>query len=387
MGDYHQIRRKYFLVGTAAATFAPAGLAISPKLSTPPCYQRPVKNVVSRYIIGAIYYGVIMEFQDYYKVLGVAKTAADEDIKKAYRKLARKYHPDVSKEPNAEEKFKQANEAYEVLKDPEKRKAYDQYGEHWKEGPQGFTPPPGWNAGQRSGQRSGFGRGGFTGTNTGGFSDFFENMFGDGAGFQYSTGGGPRSRSYQARGEDLHSKVRISLKDTYEGATRSLQLQVPEVDSAGRMQHKLKNLSVKIPKGIIAGQQIRLTGQGGMGHGSAENGDLYLEIEFEPNRQFTIETKDVYLRLPISPWEAALGATVAVPTVTASVELKIPANSTAGKKMRLKGKGIPAKEPGDFYIILEIVAPPAESSAQKAAYEQMAQEFKQFNPRQELHYG
>lgn len=321
-----------------------------------------------------------MEFQDYYKTLGVAKTTTDEELKKAYRKLARKYHPDVSKEKDAEDKFKQVKEAYEVLKDPEKRKAYDQYGQYWKEGQQGFAPPPGG----RGRQSSGFGSGGFTGADTGEFSDFFENMFGGGGGFHQSSQGQRGGRRFQTRGEDLHSKVRISLQDSYEGASRSIQLQVPQADSSGRVQYKLKTLNVKIPKGVLAGQQIRLSGQGGVGSGGGPDGDLYLEIEFEHNAHFSIEGKDVYLRLPLTPWEAALGATVKIPTVTAKVDLKIPANSEAGKKMRLKGKGIPAKDPGDFYVVLDIAVPAATTSEEKDFYAQMAQTFKTFNPRKEL---
>ena len=318
-----------------------------------------------------------MEFQDYYKLLGVSRNASDAEIKKAYRKLARKYHPDVSKEADAEEKFKQVKEAYEVLKDPEKRQAYDQFGQNWKQGQQ-FNPPPGWDAQGASG----FAGGGFTGADAGDFSDFFENMFGGGAGFRQ--GGFSGGRSFKTRGEDLHSKVTVNLEDAYHGTTRSIRLQVPEVTAQGHIQHKLKTLNVKIPKGVTAGQQIRLSGQGGAGQGGGKNGDLYLEVEFAKHPHFTVEDKNIYLHLPLAPWEAALGEKVTVPLISGKVDLKIPAGSESGKKMRLKGKGIPAKVPGDFYVILEIVTPKAETAAQKDLYANMQKEFANFAPRKEL---
>jgi curved DNA-binding protein len=323
-----------------------------------------------------------MEFQDYYKLLGVSKSVSDAELKKAYRKLARKYHPDVSKEADAEEKFKQVKEAYEVLKDPEKRKFYDQYGEHWKQAQQGGFAG-GAGSGFGGGGSSGFGAGGFTGADAGDFSDFFENMFGGGGGgFRYSQGGG--GRAYRARGEDLHSKVTVSLNDAFKGATRSLRLQVPEANARGQVVSKLKTLNVKIPKGVTEGQQIRLAGQGGPGEGGAPNGDLYLEIEFEKHPYFTLQGKDVYYRLPITPWEAALGNKITVPLVEGKVDLTIPVGSESGKKMRLKGKGLPAKIPGDFYVVLDIVTPTPETAMQKAVYETMAKEFKDFNPRKEV---
>jgi curved DNA-binding protein len=317
-----------------------------------------------------------MDFQDYYKLLGVGKSVTDADLKKSFRKLARKYHPDVSKEPNAEEKFKQVKEAYEVLKDPEKRKFYDQYGENWKQAQQG-----GYSSGGHPGAgRSGFGAGGFTGANTDGFSDFFSDMFGGGGGFHQAGG---RRRSHQARGEDMHSKVKVSLEDAFKGTTRSLRLQVPETGANGRVTQKIKTLNVKIPKGVTAGQQIRLSGQGDVGQGGGPNGDLYLEVEFEAHKLYTVEGKDVYYRLALAPWEAALGDKLTVPLVEGKVDLKIPAGSAAGKKMRLKGKGLPAKVAGDFYVVLDIVAPEAETEVQKAAYESFANAFPEFAPRKQ----
>lgn len=317
-----------------------------------------------------------MEFQDYYKLLGVNKSVSDADLKKAYRKLARKYHPDVSKEADAEEKFKQVKEAYEVLKDPEKRKFYDQYGENWQQAQQG-----GFAGGNPGG--AGFGAGGFTGANPDDFSDFFSDMFGQG-GFRYSQGGQGfgGGRRYQARGEDMHSKVTVSLEDAFHGTTRSLRLQVPEADGQGRVVQKTKTLNVKIPKGVTEGQQIRLSGQGGAGTGGASNGDLYLEVQFEPHPRYSLQGKDIYHHLKLTPWEAALGDKITVPLVEGKVDLKIPAGSESGKKMRLKGKGLPAKVAGDFYVVLEIVTPKPASDEEKAVYENMAQTFKDFKPRE-----
>ncbi|WP_022947933.1 DnaJ C-terminal domain-containing protein [Methylohalobius crimeensis] len=308
-----------------------------------------------------------MEFKDYYKTLGVSRDVGQDEIKRAYRKLARKYHPDVSKEPDAEAKFKEVAEAYEVLKDPEKRKAYDQVGRQWKPG-QGFRPPPDWE------EQFGFGkrehpRGGF-----GDFSEFFESLF----------GGGFRShaRSVRMRGEDLHAKVHIDLEDAYRGTTQTITLNIPETDAdSGRIVEKPKRLHVKIPQGIQAGQKIRLTGQGAPGIGGGPAGDLYLEIHFKPHRLFQVEKKDLYLNLPITPWEAALGAKVAVPTLSGKVTLTIPAGSQTDKKLRLKGKGLPGTPPGDQIVVLKIHAPPADTGAQRRFYEEMAEKLP-MNPRQ-----
>lgn len=309
-----------------------------------------------------------MEFQDYYQTLGVKRNATDAELKTVYRKLARKYHPDVSKEKDAEAKFKQTKEAYEVLKDPEKRKLYDQYGANWQQVQQGGAPP---------GYGGGFQGGSYTGADSGDFSDFFESMFGRGAQGQTR---GHRS-AFKQRGEDLHSKVTISLADSFTGTTRSIRLQVPEENARGQVQMALKTLNVKIPKGVIAGQQIRLSGQGGVGVGGAPNGDLYLEVEFESSPIFTVNGKDIFVKMPITPWEAALGAKITVPTVESKVELKIAAGAVSGQKLRLKAKGIPAKILGDQYVILEIVVPKPENAEQTALYEKMAETFKSFQPR------
>jgi curved DNA-binding protein len=310
-----------------------------------------------------------MEFKDYYKIMGVKRDATPDEIKRAYRKLARKYHPDVSKEVEAEAKFKELGEAYEVLKDKEKRAAYDQLGSQWKAG-QEFRPPPGWKGGHE------FHDFGGAGPDLGGFSDFFETLFGGGR----RPGGARTSREFRMRGEDHHARVVIDLQDSYNGASRSITLQMPEVDGQGRVRNRPRTLNLRIPKGIRQGQQIRLAGQGGAGFGGGEAGDLYLEVEFSTGGRYRVEGADVYLDLPVTPWEAALGAIVKVPTPAGAVDLKIPSNSQAGKKLRLKGRGIPARQPGDLYVVLQIALPPADTDRHRQAYERMKDDFV-FNPR------
>jgi curved DNA-binding protein len=312
-----------------------------------------------------------VEFRDYYQIMGIDRNATQDEIKRAYRKLARKYHPDISKEPDAEAKFKEMGEAYEVLKDPEKRAAYDQLGKNYKAG-QDFTPPPGWDAGFE------FSGGGFGGADTSAFSDFFESLFGHGF-----TRGHGRAGGFHARGQDHHAKILIDLDDAIHGASRKISLQVPEVSPQGVVHTRTRTLNVNIPKGVRQGQQIRLAGQGEPGIGEGGHGDLYLEIEFKPHAYYHVEGRDIYLDLPVTPWEAALGATVKVPTPTGVVEMKIPAGSSAGKKMRLKGRGIPGKTTGDFYVVLQISLPAADSDKAKALYQQMKTEL-DFNPRQNL---
>ncbi len=322
-----------------------------------------------------------MEYKDYYKIMGVAKDATQNEIKRAYRKLARKYHPDVSKEKNAEERFKELGEAYEVLKDPEKRTAYDQLGANWKAGQQGFQPPPDWDAGFE------FHGDSFTGgSGASGFSDFFESLFGQagGGGFQPGTAGG---RSHQMRGQDSHAKVFIDLEDAYQGASRGLTLQSTIMGADGRPQIKPRTLNVKIPKGVKAGQNIRLKGQGSPGMGGGNAGDLYLEIEFNPHSIYKVDGADVSLELPIAPWEAALGGKIKVPTPSGMIDLKIPPAVSSGKKMRLKGRGIPAKQPGDFYVTLMIVLPESLSEKEKALYQELQEANNQFNPRRKLGLG
>ncbi len=314
-----------------------------------------------------------MEFKDYYEIMGVKRDATQDEIKRAYRKLARKFHPDVSKEADAEKKFKEVGEAYEVLKDPEKRTAYDQLGANWKSG-QDFKPPPGWDAGFE------FSGGGYTGTDEAAFSDFFENLFG--GGFQ-ARGGHAGGRQFHARGEDHHAKVLIDLQDAFNGASRLITLQAPQVDEQGHVRTRERSLNVKVPKGIKQGQQIRLAGQGAPGMGDGGAGDLYLQVVFKPHAIYKVEERDLYLELPVAPWEAALGATVKVPTPGGAVELKVPAGSSSGRKLRLKGRGIPGKPAGDLYVILQVALPPADSEQAKTLYTEMQNKLA-FNPRSSL---
>ena len=236
--------------------------------------------------------------------MGVKRNATQDEIKRAYRRLARKYHPDVSSEPDAETRFKEVGEAYEVLKDPEKRAAYDQLGANWQAG-QDFHPPPNWDAGFE------FSGGGYTDADSANFSDFFETLFGHGFG---SAAGRRAHTGFSHRGEDHHAKVLIDLEDSYSGVMRDISLRTPLLDSSGRVVNKERKLSVKIPKGVKQGQKIRLAGQGSSGVSGGEAGDLYLEIEFKPHSLYHVEGRDVYFDLPVAPWEAALGANVKIPT-------------------------------------------------------------------------
>ena len=309
-----------------------------------------------------------MQFKDYYQILGVPRSATRDDIKRAYRKLARKYHPDVSKEPDAEARFKEVGEAYEVLKDAEKRAAYDQFGENWKAG-QDFRPPPDWDAGFE-----------FHGTGaSSGFSDFFETLFG-GAG-PFARGAGASARhGFRAGGEDHHAKIMISVEDAYRGGRRSVALQTPQLDSSGNVVLKRRQLNVNVPKGIVAGQQIRLAGQGGPGIAGGKPGDLYLEVEFEPHPQFRVEGRDIHSQLKITPWEAALGARVPAATPGGPVQLSVPAGAQSGQKLRLKGRGMPGAPAGDQFVELRIVTPPARDESSRRLYRQMAEHF-DYDPR------
>ncbi len=315
-----------------------------------------------------------MKFKDYYATLGVERSATQDDIKKAYRKLARKYHPDVSKLPDTEARFKEINEAGEVLRDPEKRAAYDQMGTGHRAG-EDFQPPPGWDAGFEFRGRGD--EGGFGGGEEFDASDFFEALFGR----QARQGRAHAGASRQAAGEDHHAKVMIDLEDAYRGARRSITLRVPTVDAQGHVTLAERQLDVNIPKGIRAGQHLRLAGQGAPGAGGAPAGDLFLEVDFNPHPRFRVDGRDVYLDLPLAPWEAALGAAVGVPTPEGTLELTIPPGSTAGRKLRLKGKGIPGRTPGDLYAVLAIALPAADSPQAKDAYAAMARAFEDFNPR------
>ena len=314
-----------------------------------------------------------MEFRDYYETLGIGRDAQPDEIKRSYRRLARKFHPDLSEEPDAEDRFKEIQEAYEVLKDPEKRAAYDRFGADWEAG-QEFRPPPDWQP------DVGFAGGGFT--EAGEFSDFFEALFG-GAGHRRSGGGYTHLRM---KGENIHARVAISLEDSFRGTARSLSLQVPQLDEEGRLATRNRTLNVTVPKGIVQGQQIRLRGQGGPGLGGAPDGDLYLEVVFAPHPLFRADGRDVHLDLPVAPWEAALGETVTAPTLGDEVELKIPAGSGSGSRLRLKGRGLPGTPAGNQYVELEIQTPKGETDEARAFYERMKREMA-FDPRAGLGKG
>lgn len=316
-----------------------------------------------------------MEFKDYYQVMGVARGATQDEIKRAYRQLARKHHPDVSKASDAEARFKELGEAYEVLKDPEKRAAYDRLGSRWKQG-QEFQPPPDWNTGFETGAQ------GFDNQDMGEQSDFFESLFR--RGFARRQASAADSQGFHAQGQDRHAKIQISLEEAYHGGSRRVTLQMPQVDADGRVVLREHPIEFNIPRGVRAGQRIRLAGQGGPGMGGGPRGDLYLEVAFLPHKHYRVDKHDVYLDLPVAPWEAALGAKIEAPTPSGSVELTIPAGSSEGRKLRLKGRGIPGKTPGDFYFVLKIAVPPAQSEDEKAVYRDMAKAFASFNPRREM---
>ena len=318
-----------------------------------------------------------MEFKDYYQVMGVARDATEAEIKQAYRKLARKYHPDVSKLKDAEARFKELGEAYEVLKNPEKRAAYDQLGENHRAGEE-FRRPPDWGSGF---EFSGAGR------DDAAYSEFFDALFG-----AQGRAGRNHGALHGGRGEDHHAKVLLDLDATLHGGARSFTLRVPEIDDQGRLITKERTLNVQVPKGILPGQSIRLAGQGAPalrpppGEKAAEPGrpgDLFIEVEFQPHRVYRIDGRDLYLDLPLAPWEAALGATVKTPTPEGPVDLKIPARSRAGAKLRLKGRGIPASPPGDLYAVMQIALPPADDDQARAAYAAMASALP-FDPRANL---
>ena len=313
-----------------------------------------------------------MEYKDYYAIMGVPRDATQDDVKRAYRKLARKYHPDVSKESDAEDRFKEVGEANEVLKDPEKRAAYDQLGANWKAG-QDFRPPPDWDVGFE------FRGGGYTNASAADHSAFFEDLFGRG----YAEPGAGARHAFRRRGEDHHAKVLIDLEDSYAGTTRTISLRVPELADDGHVTLREHSINLRIPKGIKPGQQIRLAGQGAPGLGGAKPGDLYLEVEFRDHPFYRVDGADIYLDLPVAPWEAALGATLKAPTPAGTIDLKIPTDSNQGRKLRLKGRGLPSKEPGDMYVVLQVALPPADSDAARGLYRQMKDQLA-FNPRAKL---
>lgn len=305
-----------------------------------------------------------MDFKDYYKTLGVASDAKPDEIKRAFRKLARKYHPDVNAGPEAEARFKDVNEAYEVLKDPERRAAYDHLGQEPPTASGGFQPPPGWDSGFT-----------FSSSDMGSqepFSDFFETLF--------RRGQGPMSGAQAGHGSDQHARINLDIEDAYRGATRVLTLRTPLVDADGEVRLQERNISVHVPKGIAEGQHIRLPGQGLPAFGQGHAGDLFLEVSFAPHPIYRVDGRDLYLDLPVAPWEAALGGKIVMPTPGGKVNLRIPKNARSGQKLRLKGKGLPGTPVGDIYASLKIVNPDATTSEARQFFENMAREMP-FNPR------
>lgn len=301
-----------------------------------------------------------MSYKDYYQVMGIRREASPEEIKMAYRRLARKYHPDISKESNAEDKFKELGEAYEVLKDPEKRKTYDQYGQDWqarqKQGdPSTHQERWNWSTGDVNSDEEFH------------FSpDFFESLFGARA-----------QREQPLSGQDYKANMRISLDEAYKGTVKEFHL--PNFHQQGVKQ----TLRVKIPAGIKDGQQIRLASQGAYSPTGGPQGDLYITVHIEKHPFFDVKDNDIYLTLPVAPWEAALGSTIVVPTLGGHVDLKIPAGSQGGQTLRLKKRGLPGNNPGDQYVILKIITPQPTTEAAKALYKKMAEEMP-FNPREKM---
>lgn len=324
-----------------------------------------------------------VKYEDYYKTLGVSRTASADEIQQAYRKLARKYHPDVNKEKGAEAKFKHINEAYEVLKDPEKRKRYDELGENWKAG-QEFRPPPGWE-GARGGRRAANVDVG----DIGGFSDFFDAIFGGGGfgqrGGSWSTsarGNGSKRRQHAEPGQDLEAEITISLADVFHGTTRRIDLQSAEPDEHGRAL--TKSLDIKIPVGTSEGSTIRLAGQGHPSPFGGPPGDLLLRVHVGPDARFEVSGSDLKTVLPITPSEAVLGGKVSVPLFVSEAMVTIPPGSQSGQRLRLRGKGLPKRghhgEHGDMLVELRIVVPKEPSAEEKALYEQLAS-ISNFQPR------
>ncbi|QWF72370.1 DnaJ domain-containing protein [Methylomonas paludis] len=308
-----------------------------------------------------------MQYKDYYQILGVDRTAVQADIKKAFRKLARKYHPDVSKEADAEARMKELNEAYAVLSDVEKRAAYDQLGQGYRPGEE-FKPPPNWDAG--------FEYSGADGMN---FSDLFSDLFGR-MGSGGSHAGAGHGHHFNQRGEDHHAKILLELEDAFNGATRQISLRVPKVDAQGRVGLANHTLSVKIPQGVYEGQIMRLAGQGAPGTGNGAAGDLLLELHFNPHPRFRVDGSNLYLKLPVTPWEAALGSQISVDVFGKELRVRIPEGTQSGQQLRVRGKGIPSKTPGDLLLEIQVVLPAASTELARKLYETMAQELA-FNPR------
>lgn len=329
-----------------------------------------------------------VKFQDYYQVLGVERSASQDDLQKAFRKLARKFHPDVNKSPRAEDRFKQINEAYEVLKDPETRKQYDLLGANWKAG-QDFQPPPGWAAGNGAvrvnlGDMDG----------AGGFSDFFSSLFGGGGGVRGGSirgfegmGGfgqaGPGAGTWSQRGDDREAEIDVTLAEAFHGAKKSVRFKIAAIGPDGAPRAgEIKSYEVTIPKGVTGGSRIRLSGQGGPGLGGAPNGDLLLLVRLLPHPGFTVHAHDLRSDVLVTPWEAALGAEVSIPTLAGAVTLKIPSGTQGGQTMRLRGRGLPKQRgpDGDLLATVRVAVPKELSPRERELFEQLAAS-SEFDPR------
>lgn len=324
-----------------------------------------------------------VKFQDYYETLGVARTATAADITKAYRKLARKYHPDVSKAAGAEEKFKQVAEAYAVLKDPEKRKKYDTLGPNWHAGEE-FTPPPGWqefhfeSPGRgKGGRRTPFG---FEGL--GGFSNFFETLFGEGGGGGGRRAARPEPDAWFRPEPEQEADITITVEEAFRGTTKSLLLQTLEYGPNGAARQGAKRYDVKIPAGVIEGSRIRLAGQGSVSPGGGRRGDLFLRVHLAPHPVFKVDKHDLLVDVPVTPWEAALGAKVDVPSMNGQVKMALPAGVAGGKRFRLRGKGLPrgGGERGDLYATVQIIVPRTLTPQERELFVEL-QKISSFNPR------
>lgn len=303
-----------------------------------------------------------VRFKDYYAALGVARSASQDEIRKAYRKLARKFHPDVNKDPGAESKFKEIAEAYEVLGDPQKRGKYDEFGANYHSGDE-FRPPPGWGEDAQYQFYGDPSAAGFTRDDLSGFSDFFETLF----------GGREMGQSFrQARGQDHEAGITISLEEAYHGGKKSIGLQTVRLDEQGRAHRQTKNYSVQIPPGTIDGMKIRLAGQGGEGHGEGAAGDLYLHVSITPHPVFKWRGKNLEITVPIAPWEAALGAKINVPTMEGKAALTIVAGTQSGQRFRLRSKGFPGRHPGDLIVTVQIAVPSSVSANERKLFEELA---------------
>ena len=324
-----------------------------------------------------------VKFKDYYKLLDVPRTATQAQIKKAYRKLARKHHPDVNKSAGAEDRFKEISEAYKALGDPEKRKRYDQLGMNWHTG-QDFTPPPEW--GDVKFEFQGAPGEGFTAEEFGGFRNFFETLFGraGASGGVRHASASPRATQWKMRGQDHEAEMTVGLDDAFHGAKKSISIQSADIDDKGRVHRKTKTFNVTIPAGITDGSRIRLAKQGGAGIGGGPAGHLYLRVHIAPHRVFRVKNHDLEMTLPVAPWEAALGAKVTIATLDGKVSLRIPHGTQSGSQLRLRGKGLPARghggKPGDLLVDIKIVVPKRLSEQEKKLFQELAETSK-FKPR------